>query len=187
MQSMQSYNKGAIRMNKTKRIALCGMLTALALALSLAERMIPIELLIPIPGVKLGLANVVTMFALLFLTPGEAYAILFCRVVLAALFAGSVTQLLFSLFGGVLALTTVWLLLHKQGKWFSFYGISAASAAMHNFGQVLAAMLVMQTMDIIAYLPLLLVSSIPMGFLTGAILDVLQKHMRQLRLVERKW
>ena len=56
-------------MNKTKRIALCGMLTALALALSLAERMIPLELIVPIPGIKLGLANVVTMFALLFLTP----------------------------------------------------------------------------------------------------------------------
>ena len=173
-------------MNQTKRIALCGMLTALALALSLAERMFPLELLIPIPGVKLGLANVVTMFALLFLTPGNAYAILFCRVVLASLFAGSVTQLLFSMLGGVLALTTTWVLLRKRGTWFSFYGISAASAAMHDLGQVLAAMLVMQTTDIIAYLPLLLVSAIPMGIITGAILDILQKHMRQLRLVERK-
>lgn len=165
-------------MNKTKRIALCGMLTALALALSLAERMIPIELLIPIPGIKLGFANIVTMFALLFLKPREAYAILFCRVVLASLFAGSVTQLLFSMFGGMLALTTSWLLLHKHNTWFSFYGISAASAAMHNFGQIIAAMLVMQTADVIAYLPLLLISSIPMGFITGAVLDVLQKHMR---------
>lgn len=173
-------------MSKTKRIALCGMLTALALALSLAERVIPLELLIPIPGIKLGLANVVTMFALLFLTPKEAYSILFCRVVLASLFAGSVTQFLFSLFGGMLALTTTWLLLHKHNQWFSFYGISAASAAMHNFGQILAAMLVMQTVDVIAYLPLLLISSIPMGFLTGAILDVLQKHMKHLRLIERR-
>ncbi len=169
-------------MNKTKRIALCGMLTALALALSLAERMIPLEWIVPIPGVKLGLANVVTMFALLFLKPKEAYAILFCRVVLAALFAGSVTQLLFSLTGGMLALTTTWVLLHKQGTWFSFYGISAASAAMHNIGQVLAAMFVMQSVDVIAYLPLLLVSAIPMGFVTGAILDVMQKHMRHFNL-----
>lgn len=172
-------------MSKTKRIALCGMLTALALALSLVERMIPLELLVPIPGIKLGLANVVTMFALLFLTPKEAYAILFCRVVLASLFAGSVTQLLFSLFGGMLALTTTWLLLHKHGSWFSFYGISAASAAMHNFGQIVAAMLVMQTVDVIAYLPLLLVSSIPMGVLTGTILNALQKHMKHLRLAKK--
>lgn len=172
-------------MSRTKRIALCGMLSALALALSLMERMIPLELLIPIPGIKLGLANVVTMFALLFLSPKEAYSILLCRVVLASLFAGSVTQFLFSLMGGLLALTTTWLLLHGHDRWFSFYGISAASAAMHNFGQILAAMLVMQTVDVIAYLPLLLVSSIPMGFVTGTILEVLQKHMRHLRLSSR--
>lgn len=170
-------------MNQTKRIALCGMLTALALALSLAERMIPLELLIPIPGIKLGLANVVTMFALLFLTAGEAYSILFCRVLLAALFAGSVTQFLFSLLGGMLALTTTWLLLHRRGSWFSFYGISAASAAMHNIGQIFAAMLVMQSVDVIAYLPLLLISAIPMGFLTGAILDVLSRQTRHLHLI----
>ena len=172
-------------MSRTKRIALCGMLSALALALSLMERMIPLELLIPIPGIKLGLANVVTMFALLFLSPKEAYSILLCRVVLASLFAGSVTQFLFSLLGGLLTLTTTWLLLHWHDRWFSFYGISAASAAMHNFGQILAAMLVMQTVDVIAYLPLLLVSSIPMGFVTGTILEVLQKHMRHLRLTSR--
>lgn len=169
-------------MSRTKRIALCGMLSALALALSLMERMIPLELLIPIPGIKLGLANVVTMFALLFLIPKEAYAILFCRVVLASLFAGSVTQFLFSLLGGLLALSTTWLLLHWHDKCFSFYGISAASAAMHNFGQILAAMLVMQTTDVIAYLPLLLISSIPMGFVTGTILEVLHRQMRHMRL-----
>ena len=101
-------------MSKSKRIALCGVLTALALALSLAERMIPLELLIPIPGIKLGLANVVTMFALLFLTPREAFAILFCRVTLAALFAGSVTSFAFSLLGGLCALTTTWILLHRH-------------------------------------------------------------------------
>lgn len=170
-------------MNQSKRIAVCGMLTALALALSLVERMIPLEWIIPVPGIKLGLANVVTMFALLALTPKDAYAILFCRVMLASLFAGSITQLLFSLTGGVLALSTTWLLLRKQGSWFSFYGISAASAAMHNIGQIIAAMLVMQAVDVVAYLPLLLMSAIPMGFVTGAILDVLQKHMRDLKLI----
>ena len=169
-------------MNQSKRIALCGLLTALALALSLAERVIPIAWIVPIPGMKLGLANVVTMFALLFLSPKEAYSILFCRVILASLFAGSVTQLLFSMFGGMLALTTTWILLHKYNTWFSFYGISAASAAMHNVGQILAAMLVMQTTSVIAYLPLLLVSAIPLGLLTGAILQALYKHMNRLKL-----
>ena len=169
-------------MSKSKRIALCGVLTALALALSLAERMIPLELLIPIPGIKLGLANVVTMFALLFLTPREAFAILFCRVTLAALFAGSVTSFAFSLLGGLCALTTTWILLHRHESWFSLYGISAASAAMHNVGQIIAGIVIMQSVNVIAYLPLLLSAAIPMGFLTGGILAVLEKHMAHMRL-----
>ena len=169
-------------MSTSKRIALCGVLTALALALSLAERMIPLELLIPVPGIKLGLANVVTMFALLFLTPREAFAILFCRVTLAALFAGSVTSFAFSLLGGLCALTTTWSLLHRRGSWFSLYGISAASAAMHNVGQIIAGIVIMQSVNVIAYLPLLLIAAIPMGFLTGGILAVLEKHMAQMRL-----
>ena len=163
-------------MTKARRIALCGVLTALALALSLAERMIPIQLLIPIPGVKLGLANVVTMFALLFLKPRDAYAILLCRVCLAAIFAGSVTSFLFSLLGGMLALTTTWVLLRWKDRTFTMFGISAAAAAMHDIGQIMAAILVMGTTDVVAYLPLLLVSAIPMGLLTGAMIQVLSAH-----------
>lgn len=170
-------------MSKTKRIALCGVLTALALALSLAERMIPLELLIPVPGIKLGLANVVTMFALLFLTPKEAFSILFCRVILASLFAGSITAFAFSLLGGTLALLTTWLFLPKRGTWFSMYGISAAAAAMHNVGQVAAAVFIMQSWNVIAYLPLLLLASIPMGLLTGGIITILDSHMKHMRLV----
>lgn len=172
-------------MSKSKRIALCGVLTALALALSLAERMIPLELVVPIPGIKLGLANVVTMFALLFLSFREASAILFCRVTLASVFAGSITAFSFSLLGGFLALMTTWLLLHWRGRWFSMYGISAAAAAMHNVGQVAAAIAVMQSFNVIAYLPLLLISSIPMGLLTGGIIVVLTANMRHVQLTDR--
>ena len=170
-------------MTKARRIALCGVLTALALALSLAERMIPIQMLIPIPGVKLGLANVVTMFALLFLKPRDAYAILLCRVCLAAIFAGSVTSFLFSLLGGMLALTTTWVLLRWKDRTFTMFGISAAAAAMHDIGQIMAAILVMGTTDVLAYLPLLLVSAIPMGLLTGAMIQVLSAHLKAIQFM----
>lgn len=170
-------------MTKARRIALCGVLTALALALSLAERMIPIQMLIPIPGVKLGLANVVTMFALLFLKPRDAYAILLCRVCLAAIFAGSVTSFLFSLLGGLLALTTTWILLRWKDQVFTMFGISAAAAAMHDIGQIMAAILVMGTTDVLAYLPLLLVSAIPMGLLTGAVIQVLSAHLKAIHFM----
>lgn len=170
-------------MTKARRIALCGVLTALALALSLAERMIPLQMILPIPGVKLGLANVVTMFALLFLKPRDAYAILLCRVCLAAIFAGSVTSFLFSLLGGLLALTTTWVLLRWKDRAFTMFGISAAAAAMHDIGQIMAAILVMGTTDVLAYLPLLLVSAIPMGLLTGAIIEVLSVHLKAIHFM----
>ena len=165
-------------MSKSKRIALCGVLTALALALSLAERMIPLELLIPIPGIKLGLANVVTMFALLFLTPREAFAILFCRVTLAALFAGSVTSFAFSLLGGLCALTTTWILLHRRESWFSLYGISAASAAMHNVGQIAAASVIFKNPDFFLYLPVLTVFGALCGILTGKLTERLLNMLK---------
>ncbi|WP_433411408.1 Gx transporter family protein, partial [Agathobaculum sp.] len=74
-----------------KRVTMCGLLTALAIVLSLAERLFPLDAVVPVPGVKLGLANVITLFALTRLRPRDALAILICRVVLSSLLMGSVT------------------------------------------------------------------------------------------------
>ena len=78
----------------TRQLTLCAMLTALALALSWVERFLPLSLLIPLPGIKLGLANIVTLFALYALGPAQALLILLCRCTLGALFAGNLNQLL---------------------------------------------------------------------------------------------
>ena len=86
----------------TKQLTLCGVLTTLALALSVAENQIPLSLAIPLPGIKLGLANIVTVFALYALGPGQAFLILLARCILGAVFAGNMNALLFSLLGGVL-------------------------------------------------------------------------------------
>ena len=91
-------------MSKTKRLALCAMMLALALALSYMERFLPLQLIIPLPGVKLGLANIVTLIALYLFGPGTAFAILIPRCMMGAIFGGGITGLLFSLCGGVLAL-----------------------------------------------------------------------------------
>lgn len=97
-----------------KKLTLCGMLTALAIVLSLAERLFPLDAIVPVPGVKLGLANVVTLFALTRLSVRDAVAILLCRVALSSLLMGSVTAFLFSLFGGLLALAVMGLLLRAE-------------------------------------------------------------------------
>ena len=94
----------------TKKLALAAVLTALALGLSTLENLFPVSLLVPLPGIKLGLANIVTVFALYRLGAPFALAILVARCLLGAMFAGNVSALLFSLMGGVLAMLVMILL-----------------------------------------------------------------------------
>ena len=154
-------------MGKAKKIALCAILTALALALSYMERFIPLQLVIPIPGFKLGLANIVTLTALFLLKTKYAFAILTVRCILGAVFGGGVTGLAFSLCGGLLAMTAM--AAAKKANLFSVYGISVLGAAAHNMGQILAAMVLMHSVYVGAYLPWLLLVGIATGLLTGGI------------------
>lgn len=165
-------------MKKTKQLVLCAILICLALALSYTERFIPLQLLVPLPGVKLGLANVVTLIALYLLGTKSAFAILIPRCVLGALFGGGITGLMFSLTGGVLALTVMSLC--KRIKLFSVFGVSILGAAAHNVGQILSAMVLMHTYTIGAYLPYLLLVSLFTGLATGTagagVLRILSKQ-----------
>lgn len=154
-------------MGKAKEIALCAMLTALALALGFLERFVPVQLVIPLPGVKLGLANIVTLVALALLKTRYAFAITLCRCIFGAVFGGGITGLLFSLCGGLLALGTMAAAM-KSGK-LSVYGISILGAAAHNIGQIIAAMALLHSVYIGAYLPWLLLAGIVTGLLTGSI------------------
>ena len=161
-------------MKRSKELAVCGMLTALAIILSIVERMFPLDAIIPIPGVKLGLANVVTLFALTRLGLRDSLAVVVVRVTLASLLMGSVTAFLFSLFGGLLALFAMWALLHAEGKFCSLLGVSVAGAAAHKIGQIAAAVL--------AYLPYLLLMSVPLGLVTGLVCAVVLTHMKKIDL-----
>ena len=152
-------------MTKTKQLALCALMTALALALSYAERFLPLQILIPLPGVKLGLANIVTLVALYLLKTRHAFVILVLRCFLGAVFGGGVTALMMSLTGGILALSTM--ALSKKVPIFSIYGVSILGAALHNVGQILAAMVLLKSVYVGAYLPYLLLVALFTGALTG--------------------
>lgn len=152
-------------MQKTKQIALCAVMVALALTLSYTERLIPLQLLVPLPGIKLGLANTVTLIALYLFKPRFALMILIPRCLFGALFGGGVTGLLFSLCGGILALG-VMAGAKKISLW-SIYGVSVLGAAAHNVGQILAAIVLMRSVYIGAYLPYLLIVAVVTGLLTG--------------------
>jgi len=153
-------------MTKTKRLTLCALLIALALALSYTERFIPLQMVVPLPGVKLGLANIVTLIALYLLGPKYAFGILIPRCIFGAVFGGGITGLLFSLTGGVLAMLTM--TVTRKLPAFSIYGVSILGAAAHNAGQILAAMVLMHSVYIGAYLPYLLIVALFTGFATGA-------------------
>lgn len=149
----------------TKQLTLCALLTAMALALSYLENLFPLSLAVPIPGVKLGLANIVTLFALYALGPGQALLILVSRCLLGSLFAGNVNALLFSLLGGLSAMGAMTLLSRRPGL--SIYGVSIGGAAAHNCGQTAAAVLTLGSAAPLYYLPVLLAVSLLSGGLTG--------------------
>ena len=115
----------------TRQLALCAVLTALALGLSTLENLFPVTLLIPLPGVKLGLANIVTVFALYQLGALPALAILTARCLLGGLFAGNASAMLFSLLGGLTAMLVMILL--RRLRCLSIYGVSIGGA--HHAGQ----------------------------------------------------
>ena len=153
-------------MKKTISLTLCAMLISLALALSYAERFIPLQMLIPLPGIKLGLANIVTLTALYLLGAKSAFTILILRCFLGSLFGGGITGFLFSLCGGILALVVM--TGTKKLPLFSIYGVSILGAAAHNIGQICASMILMHSVYIAAYLPYLLIIGVFTGFATAA-------------------
>lgn len=153
-------------MAKTKHLTLCAILICLALVLSYMEHLIPLHLLIPLPGIKLGLANIVTLIALYLLGSKSAFTVLVLRCALGAAFGGGITSFLFSATGGLLAMVIMTVARHTNKL--SVYGVSILGAAFHNIGQILIAMLLMQSVYVAAYLPYLLGVAIFTGLLTGS-------------------
>ena len=149
-----------------RQLARCAVLTALAMGLSYAEQFLPLQLVVPLPGVKLGLANVVTLAALWYWGGWTALTVLLLRCCLGALFGGGITALAFSLTGGLLALGAMWAA--RRLPFLSVYGVSVLGAAAHNVGQILAAAVVLQSWYVAAYLPFLLLVAAATGLLIGA-------------------
>ena len=166
----------------TRQLTLCAVLTALALGLSYMENFIPLGLLIPLPGIKLGLANIVTIFALYALGPTQAMLILIARCTLGAVFAGNLNALLFSLMGGLSAMLVMISL--SRLRRLSIYGVSMGGAAAHNCGQVAAAMVTLGNAAPLAYLPVLLAVSLLSGTLTGYLAGLLFRALEQTGLMK---
>ena len=139
-----------------------------------------IPALVPIPGVKLGLANIVTVFAIFVYGPKDALAILLVRVVLGSIFSGQITTILYSLAGGLLCFCVV-VLIQKILTERQIWVASVVGAIFHNIGQVLVAMLITSTWRLVVYLPILMVSGILAGLFTGLCAQFLYGKLKNLR------
>lgn len=148
---------------KTKRIALLGLLTAIALTIFMIEAQIPA--VIPIPGVKLGLSNIVTVFTVFTLGPWDGVAVLACRIFLGAVFAGNFSTILYSAAGGFLSIL-VTMGLRKVLKENQIWAAGCLGAIAHSVGQMIAAIAITRTPGLLVYLPVLVIISIFTGLFT---------------------
>ncbi len=151
-------------MAKTKKLALMAMLTAASLIVFVIEAQIPAP--VPVPGVKLGLANVITLVAMLLLGRREAGLILLVRIAMGSVFAGGVSGFIFSICGGVLAYAAMCLTV-KAFPLKMLWVVSALGAVAHNIGQLIAAVAITKTAALLVYAPALLASGIVTGVFTG--------------------
>ena len=161
-----------------RRITLLALLTAIALTIFMVEAQIPVP--IAIPGVKLGLANIVTVYAVFLLGPADALLILCARVFLGAVFSGQMMTLLYSAGGGLLAwivMVALSKVLTRQQIWLC----SPVAAVFHNIGQLTVAAGVLKSWAVMAYLPYLLLSGVVTGFFTGWCAQFLIAHLDKLK------
>lgn len=163
------------------RAAYFGVFTALALILSYVEMLIPINF--GIPGAKLGLANLIIVIVLYKTDWKEALLLSVTRIVLAGFIFGNMFSILYSLAGGILSLA-VQAVLKKQGS-FSVAGVSIAGGVSHNIGQLIVAMIVVDTYQVGYYLPVLLISGLLTGLLIGVISGEVLKRIRQIDLMSK--
>ncbi len=162
--------------NKTYSLAVCGLMTALAMILSYVEFLIPIPL--PIPGIKLGFANIAIIVILYIYGQKQMIAVNIIRVILVSILFGNITAFIFSMSGAILAMLLMIIL--KRCKAFSIRGVSCAGAVMHNLGQILAAAFVMGTSAIIYYLPILIIAGLVCGLITGLLASIVVDRMSGL-------
>ena len=162
---------------KGASLASFGVFVALALIFSYIETLIPFQ--IGIPGVKLGLANLVIVIALYRMPVGEVYLLSGVRVVLTGFLFGNLMSILYSLAGGILSLTVMWGM--KRIRSVSILGVSIAGGVFHNIGQLLAAALMVETYGVFSYLPVLLISGLLTGFVIGLAAGEMLKRIRSLQ------
>ena len=167
---------------RTFRLIFISLLIAQSLALFVFEGLIPLPFVVP--GAKLGLANLITVIALYTLpSRRDVLLILAVRVLLATMFGGGPTIFLYSMSGALISFAAMCLL--KETGWFSLLGVSAAGGSFHNLGQLLTAVLVLQTPGLWLYLPALAAVGIATGLLIGLAAHLTVRRLQRLPVFQQ--
>lgn len=167
-----------MRNGGASRVALSGLLTSLMLVFGLIERQFPLP--IPVPGIKLGIANSVLLYSLYMLGIRQSIVLMLLKALLSWLIYMNMSAMLYSLAGGVLSLLAMILIMRVKGV--SIIGVSAMGAVFFNVGQILMAVAILHTPQlIVTYLPILMISGVLTGVLTGIIARMVMKHLKALR------
>lgn len=168
-----------------RKMIYISLLIAMSLVLHIFEGMIPVPFITP--GAKLGLANIITVIALYTLNYKEAFLVLFLRILLSVMFGGSVSRLLYSLSGGILSY--IFMVITKSlGKdKVSIIGVSCVGAVFHNIGQLFAASLIVETMSVMLYLPVMSVAGIGTGIFVGITSNFAVEHLKKIFGLDNQW
>lgn len=164
---------------KTKKLSIGAALTSLALIFSYVEFLIPFSF--GIPGIKLGLANVVIIIALYTLGTSYAFSINLLRVLLSGILFGNLFAIAYSLTGALVSFLCMVLL--KKTKCFSITGVSMAGGVAHNLGQIIAAALIIENVKIFYYFPVLVFSGMLTGIFIGILAHLIYSRVKQLRIL----
>lgn len=152
-----------IRVHPAGKIAVCAMLAVVSLLFSYIEAVLPFQS--PVPGIKLGLANLVVLVALYRLDERQAFAVSLLRVLLAGILFTGAYSVLYSLAGSILSFFSMALL--KRSRLFSMIGVSMSGGVMHNLGQLLVAAVMVSNAALLYYLPVLTLSGMVCGIIVG--------------------
>ena len=166
-----------MRNKSAQRVAVSGLLTSLMLVFGLIERQFPLTA--AIPGVKLGLANSVLLYSLYMLGIKQSFILMLLKALMSWLIYTNMSAMFYSLGGGFASLLVMILLSRMNGV--SILGVSALGAVFFNVGQILVAVVMLNTPQlIVTYLPVLMVSGVVTGVLTGVVAKMVLKHLKSL-------
>lgn len=171
-------------MKDLKKVTNIALLTAMALAISLIEHMIPIP--VPIPGAKLGFSNMIILLTLYFYGMKSALLVGVLKSFLLMLITGSVTAFFYSFAGAILASLAMGLSLKLLNRFSSFVGISEIGAFFHNLGQILVAAIFMGNIKMLIYFPALVMMGVFTSFFVGLSVNYVSSHMEKLNIGDIK-